>query len=602
MANNSIVLATLDFDSIKANLKSHLSSQAIFKDYNFDGSNIAVLIDVLAYNTALNAHYMNMLASESFLDSAQLRSSVVSHAKELNYRPRSARSASATVTLEVQQNNSNVLTIPKGTTFTAQYNSQTFSFSTDAILVYFASLDTTTNSYIFTTDAIDIYEGFYVTETYTMDYSNETQRFIMSNEMIDTTSMVVNSIEDGGSTIVNYTLSDTLLGLDGNSTFYFLQATEDDKYEIIFGDDILGRRPKDGSTIQVQYRISSGAVPNGATQFSIDQDLTTDNSGRIWITTVTAATGGDVAESISSIKFNAPRHFQTQERAVADSDYEDLLKVAYPEIEAISVYGGETITPPSYGKVYIALSISGIDGIPESKKTEYYNYIKPKMVGPLQPVFVDPTYLYCRVDTDVKYNLNTTTLKPEEIELLVAASIQTYTTTNLNDFNSTLYNSRFTRAIDDSHTSIVSNETENRIYKKIWPTLGTPQNFDVNYGVALRQDIPGLGTTHPATDLRVLYSSPFTYNNETCIIEDDGNGNLRIMTPSGSNYTTVKNVGTIDYANGVIQLTSLTVDKYDGTSIRLYALPDSRDITSARSDIFTIELDEVNINVETVRE
>lgn len=602
MANNSITLATLDFDSIKANLKSHLKSQNIFKDYDFDGSNISVLLDLLAYNTSLNATYMNMLASESFLDSAQLRASVVSHAKELNYRPRSARSAVATVQLKVEQNNSNVLTIPKGTTFTATYNFQTFSFTTDSIKVYFTQLNANTGTYQFVTDPFDIYEGFYVTENFTTNYADETQRFILSNEMIDTTSIVVNVVEDSGSSTINYTLSDSLLGLDKNSVKYFLQATDNDKYELIFGDDILGRRPKDGSLITVQYRISSGSTPNGATQFVSDSDLTSDNSGRVSVVTITSAHGGDSAETIDSIKYNAPRHFQTQERAVCDSDYEDLFKSNYPEIEAISVYGGEIVSPPKYGKVFIALSILGVDGIPESKKQEYYNFIKPKMVGPIQPVFIEPTYLYCRVDSNIKYNLNVTTLKPEEISLLVNAAINTFNNTNLNDFNSTLYNSRFTRAIDDSHSSIISNETECHVYKKINPNLGVSQNFDINYGLPLRNDIPVLATTHHATELRCIYSSPFTFNNQTCIIEDDGNGNLRMMTPSGTDYTLVKNVGTVDYAQGVLQITNLNVDKYDGASIRLYALPASRDITSAKNDIFRIELDEVTISVETVRE
>jgi hypothetical protein len=601
MANNSITLSTLDFDSIKENLKNHLRSQSIFKDYDFDGSNMAVLLDVLAYNTSLNATYMNMLASESFLDSAQMRSSVVSHAKELNYRPRSARSAVATIKLNVEQTNSNVLTIPKGTTFTSIYNLQTFSFTTDSVQVFFAPLNANTGTYKFETTPFDIYEGFYVTENFAMDYSNETQRFILSNELIDTTSLVVNSIEDSG-TVVNYILSDTLLGLDKNSKKYFLQATEDDKYEILFGDDILGRKPKDGALIQIQYRISSGDVTNGAASFIADSDLTSDSSGRVTVTTITAASGGEVAESLDSIKYNAPRHFQTQERAVSDTDYEDLLKISFPEIQAISVYGGENVNPPAYGKVFIALSISGVDGIPESKRQQYYSYIKPKMVGPMQPVFVNPTYLFCRVDSGVTYNLNVTTLKPDEISLLVAAAISKYNDTNLNDFNSTLFNSKFARAIDESHSSILSNDTECRVYKKIYPTLGVSQSFDVLFGLPIRSDIPKLESSHSTTKLKALFSSPFTYNNQTCIIEDDGNGILRLMTATNSDYNIVKEVGTIDYASGKLQITNLNVDKYEGTSIRIYVLPASRDIVSAKNDIFRIELDEVNIQVEATRQ
>lgn len=602
MANNSINLATLDFNTIRENIRNHLSGQDIFRDYDFDGSNISVLIDLLAYNTSLEAFYLNMLTSESFLDSAQLRSSVISHAKELNYRPRSATSSKATIKLFVEQSNSGTLFIPKGTTFTTTYNFKTYTFSTNEAKSYFAPLDNTTSTYKFETDEIDVFEGFYVTETFVVNYANESQRFLLSNQNIDTSSLVVNSVEDSGSTIINYTLSESLLGLNNQSRKYFLQAAEQDKYEIIFGDDILGRRPVDGATINIQYRISSGKETNGANSFLIDNDITTDNSGRIRVVTITKSNGGEESESISSIKFNAPRHFQTQERAITNSDYETLMKTQFPEISAISVYGGETVSPPQYGRVFIALSISDIDGLPDSKRQEYTNFIKPKMANPLQPVFVDPTYLYARVVSHVKYNLNVTTLKPNEIRLLVSTAISDFNTNVMNDFNSTLYNSKLISTIDDSHPSVVSNITDVYVYKKIVPVLGAYQNIDVSYGVALRNDIPEIAPSHSSQELKTIYSSTFTYNGETAIIEDDGIGNLRLMRSSGTGMTTIKNIGTVDYNTGVVQLVSFGVDKYDGQSIRLYALPANRDITSNSQDIFRIEDSETVISVEMVRE
>jgi hypothetical protein len=601
MANNSIDLSTLDYDTIKANLKNHLRSQQIFKDYDFDGSNISVILGLLAYNTALNAHYMNMLSSESFLDSAQLRSSVVSHAKELNYRPRSARSAKATVRIFAEQNNSNVLTIPKGTTFTATYNFQTFTFATNEIKAYFAAQNSGTGTYIFDTGNIDIYEGFYITENFIMDSTNENLRFILSNPMIDTTSLIVNSIENG-STVVNYALSDTLLGLESQSAKYFLQAAEDDKYEVLFGDDIIGRRPPDGAVIQIQYRISSGALPNGANVFTMDQDVTTDNSGRIVIQTVTKAIGGAESESIASIKFNAPRHFQTQQRAITEFDYNTLLKTEFPEINALSVYGGETITPPQYGKVFIAVAIDEVDGIPQSKKDDYYTFIKSRMAGPIKPVFVSPNYLYVRVDTNVKYNLNVTSLRPDEIRLLVASQIASYNSDNLSNFNATLYNSKFVRAIDDAHNSVISNETKTYVYRKTKPLLDTPQNLDISFSVPIRSDIPEIQIEHDNNELKAVFSSPFTLNDETCVIEDDGVGGLRIMRASGNSYTKIQDVGTVDYDNGTLQLKSFTLQSYDGQSLRFYAIPASADISASKNDLLQIELDEANINVKVVRE
>jgi hypothetical protein len=602
MANNSINIATLDFDTIKANLKSHLKSQAIFKDFDFEGSNIAVLIELLAYNTALQSFYLNMLASESFLDSAQLRSSVISHAKELNYRPRSARSAKGTIKLNVEQNNSSTLTIPKGTTFTATYNFQTYTFSTNEVKVYFTALDPTTGTYKFETGDIDIYEGFFVTETFVMDYSNESLRFVLSNPMIDTNSLVVTSIEDGGSTLINYTLADSLLGLDDQSRNYFLQAAELEKYELIFGDDIIGRRPADGATIAVQYRISSGAIPNGATLFAPDIDLTSDNSGRVTVTTITKAIGGDEPESVSSIKFNAPRHFQTQQRAITTNDYETLFKSKFPEIDAISVYGGELVSPPQYGKVFISLSVDGLEIIPTSKKQEYFDFIKPMMANPIQPVFIDPTFVYARIDSEVKYNLNITTLKPDEIRLLVSNAITEYNTENLNDFSATLYGSRLIAAIDNSHSSVVSNETKVYIFKKVIPLIGPVQNIDVALGMALRNDIPQLSNTHITNELRTLFSSPFTLNGETVILEDDGVGQLRIMRATDFGYTFVKDAGFVDYDRGTLQLVNFSCEKFEGAAIRFYALPKDSDITSSFNDILKVEPSEINVTVETVRQ
>lgn len=602
MANNSINLATLDFDTIKANLKNHLRSQDIFKDYDFEGSNMAVLLDILAYNTSLQAFYTNMLAGESFLDSAQLRSSVVSHAKELNYTPRSAKSAKATVRLKVEQSSGETLTIPKGTSFTSTYNFQTYTFSTSEVKSYYSALNPTTGTYIFETDDIDIYEGFYITETFVMNYSDESQRFLLSNKNIDINSLIITSIEDNGATVISYTESDSLLGLTKQSRKYFVQAAEQDKYEIIFGDDIIGRRPVNGSTIAIQYRIASGINANGANKFVPDIDLTSDNSGRVSVTTITKASGGDQPESMASIKFNAPRHFQTQQRAITESDYETLMKSNFPEIEAISVYGGENVEPPQYGKVFIAVSVSGLDGVPESKKIEYKNYIKPKMANPIQPVFVDATYLYARIITDVKYNLNITNLKPDEVKLLVANQINNYNIDNLEDFNSTLYNSKMVRTIDDSHESVVSNSTEVLLYKKIIPKLGSYQNIDISYGVPLRSDIPEIDINHDGSELRTLYSSPFTYNGETVVIEDDGVGNLRMMRSSDNNFSIIKNIGTVDYESGTMKLISFSLDKYEGASLRFYALPASKDITSSYRDVFKIEPSETKITIYPVRQ
>lgn len=600
MANNSISLTTLDFDTIKSNLKSYLRSQDIFKDYDFDGSNMSVLLDILSYNTSMQAYYVNMLLSEAYMDSAQLRSSVLSHSKDLNYLPKSYRSASATVRLRVEQSNSDTLVIPKGTSFTSTFNLQSYTFTTDKVLSYHSELDSTTNTYVFETDDIEIYEGVYVTENFVMNYSQESQKFVMSNENVDTSSVIVNVIENSGSTTLNYSQSETLLGLTNQSRVYFLQCTEN-KYEIIFGDNILGRRPADGATISVQYRVSSGSTPNGATKFTCDLDLTSDSSGRVTTVTSSVASGGSEAESIDSIKYNAPRHFQTQLRAVTSTDYETLLKSNFSEISAISAYGGETVSPPQYGKIFIALSILDSDGIPDSKKSEYASFLKTKMPSIITPVFVEPTYVYAKIVTSVKYNINVTTLKDSEIRLLVTNAIAEFNDANLNDFNSTLYYSSLVKAIDSSHESIISNITDTYIYKKINPKIGYVQNFDIDYGMSLRDDIPSIEKTHGSRELRTVFSTSFTYNGDVCVIEDDGNGTLRLMKTSSDSLSYVKDIGTVDYSSGTLQITNFTCTQYTGQSIRLYALPSSRDITSSFGDILRIENSETVVNIRPIR-
>lgn len=601
-SNTSINLATLDFDTIKSNLRTFMRSQDIFADYDFDGSNINMLLEVMAYNTHLNSFYTNMLASESFLDSAVLDSSVISHAKELNYLPRSARSAAATVVLTVEQAGQDFLVIPKGTPFSATVNSETFTFYTDETQIYYAAVNATSNTYTFTTDEISIYEGVYVSDTFITDYSQENQRFILSNKNIDTRSITVTSFEDSGSANVAYLQATTMLDLTGSSKKYFIQLSETGKYEIVFGDDVIGRRPKDGSVIVVQYRACAGERPNGATVFTIDRDITADNSGRITTETEQSAIGGSAQETTASIKYNAPRHFQTQERAITTTDCETLLQQQFPEINALSVYGGESVTPKQYGKVFIAIDIADVDGIPDSKKTEYYQFIKPKMAMPIEPVFVNPSYLYYTVKSTVKYNLNVTNLKSNEIRTLVTSSILGYNEDNLNDFNKTLRYSKLINEIDDAHTSIISNQTEVEIYKKILLDVGAPQNIDIDFNIHIHSSYPVLTAAHPSEDLHAIRSSYFVFNGDRVLLEDDGNGVIRIIKTVGDKDIKIKDVGTVDYHTGKIKLTNFIVDSYEGSYFKIYALPHDKDIVPYKSDIFTLETEEINITVEASRE
>jgi hypothetical protein len=447
-ANTSINLVNLDFTSLKDSLKTYLKTQNVFKDYDFEGSNINVLLDVLSYNTYMNTFYLNMIGNEMFLDSAQLRESVISRAKELNYTPRSFKSARATVTLTIQTTgNTASITMPKGTTFNSRIGSNTFTFSTDENKVISGANST------FVSDEFVIYEGQYVNDTFTVNNSDVSQRFVLSNPTIDTDSLTVTVIEDNGAEILSYLRATSLFDKQANSQIFFVQGAENDKYEVLFGDGVLGRKPKDNSVVVCEYRISKGELPNGAFKFTSDGAI--QGFSNVVVTTVSAAAQGAIHETIESVKFNAPRYFTTQERAITAEDYRNLLLLNFPEINAISVYGGEEAVPPVYGKVFIAVDLKNVDGVPDIRKQQYYNFIKPRASLSIDPIFIDPDFMYVSIDSTVRYNLNTTALNSESIKELILTAIRDFNGIYLDDFNTTLRYSSLVKTIDATDRSIL---------------------------------------------------------------------------------------------------------------------------------------------------
>jgi hypothetical protein len=595
-ANNVINLVGLDFDNLKASLVTYLKSQQQFKDYDFAGSNMNVLLDVLSHNTFKNAFYLNMVASEAFLDSAQLRQSVVSHSKELNYIPRSARSAKATLRYQFTNNAVTSIEIPKGTTYTTTVGFNLLTFVTNERRI----ISSTTGNFDFT---LDIYEGQYVTDSFLVDDNLTDQRFILSNENIDTTSMTVRVFENDGNDIIDYTFTQTLLDVKSSSRVYFLQPAENNKYEIVFGNDIIGRKPKNSGIVAVEYRVSRGELGNEATKFTLAEDIPAIKNITPLVYSENnespTSLGGASSESIESIKFNAPRHFQIQERAVTASDYEVMMKQKFPEINAISVYGGETVSPPRYGKVFVAVDISNVDGVPSSKKTEYYNFLKTRTPLSIDPIITEPEILYYSVNSTVKYNINVTDKKNEDIKSLVTSAVKTYNTTYLNDFNSTLYYSKLVSDIDDADPSIVSNDTYILLYKKLTPTIGATQSFNINFYTHL------LGTNelqnkHSVDSLHSIRSTPFTYNGELVTFGDDGMGSITIAKTVGNTHTIAARVGTVDYETGKVSINNVMIEGYLGDSIKIYALPKDKDVSSTKNIILTVEDNEIKITVNQV--
>lgn len=601
MANSSISLTSLDFADYKNSLKTFLSSQNQFKDYNFESSNLNVMMDLLAYNTYMNAFYLNMVGSEMFLDTAQLRDSVVLKAVELNYTPRSFRSAYAQVNLSISDvpNNPVLLTIPAGTSFTGKAGSNSYTFSTNQNLVVQASEDG-----VFYANNVDIYEGTPVTDTFVIkpNVGADNQQFILSNPTIDTKSLTVVSIENGGANVIPYFLSTTLLDIKETTPVYFLQGSDNSQYQIIFGDNVVGRKPLDNSVVSASYLVTNGQLPNGISIFSPNGTI---GGGTANVATISAAKGGDISESIESIRYNAPRYYSTQERAVTTTDYETLLRVTYPEIQALSVYGGETTTPPQYGKVIVSMKLYNFDIVPPYKINEYTEFLKVRAPLTITPAFIEPEYTYASVTTNVKYNVNQTTLQPADISAYVTTAIQNYSRDNLEDFKSTLLYSKLVYAIDNAQSTIISNETDYTVMKKLIPSMQGKKNYQLNFKMAINSNLPPEALNHEIADEHAVQTSKFIYNGLLVNIEDDGNGNLRIVEErtDGLHHTVVDTgVGTVDYETGTINITNFYTSSYFGDSIRVYIMPRNKDNSTNENVIFEIPNDEIKVSVQIVRQ
>ena len=590
MANSSINLVDLDFNSLKSSLKSYLSSQAKFQDYNFDGSNMSVLLDVLAYNTYLNTFYMNMVASEMFLDTAQLRDSIVSHAKELNYLPRSFRSAQANVNISITPStNVSSVVIPANTGFTSRVGSNTFNFVIGESIAI-----TTSSNGVYYANNTTLFEGSFVTDTFVKNSAIENQRFILNNPTIDTTSIGITVSENSGANVYTYVQAFSLFGVVSNTNIFFVQPAENEQYEVVFGDNTSGRTPLDGAIVEVTYRLCNGELPNGADTFVNNSSI--DGHSNVAITVNSEAVNGSVSESNTSIKFNAPRSFQTQERAITESDYEILLTREFPEIQAISVYGGEKESPPQYGKVFISIDIENSDGIPEVKRNIYNNYLSDKVPLGIVTEIVNPDFVYLKVDTIANYNFNITTLSETQLSTKVLTTISNYNDTYLNDFNASFLYSNFVTAIDNTDNSINNNDTVVIPYYLLTLKTGVSTDFTFSFGAEILNTTPS-DQTHSITADRGVFSTTFVLDGLNCQLEDDGIGNIRIVRISSTNVVEKLKVGTISYSTGDVTISRLNVESFTGSGIKLYAKIVSQDYTSSFRNILKIKPEDITVTM-----
>jgi hypothetical protein len=589
-SNTSINLLPLDFASLKASFQVWLNTQPIFKDFNFSGSNLNVLLDLLSINDFKMMFYGNMLGSEMFLDSAQLRDSVVSHAKELNYTPRSNKSAVIDCDIVVNTNDitkTNLL-MSQYTSFTGRIGSNNYSFSTNTNITGLS-----TNNIIIMSN-VQLYEGFILTDVFNVNGSN-TQRFIISNPNIDTSSLSVIVSESGVTSNLIYQSAPSLFGLNENSQIYFLQGAENNTYEIVFGDGVIGRQPQYNDIISVKYRVSSGPIPNGISFLTSDGLI--GGFSNVSIVPLDSAHDGMFAETTNSIKFNAPRHFNTQERAVTAEDYESLLQINFPEIQAISAYGGDEVNPPQYGVVFIAIQLTNINGLPSGKITQYTNWLQSRSALNVIPIFTNPIILYVDVNVLVKYNINVTQFDSSDIITKVYNNIISFNNKFLNNFKSTLYYSQLENTIDNADFSIISNETNLRLISLINPQSGIGQNFLINFFQPLVNNLPPINTTHLANLQTTITSTTFISAGQTVLIEDDNNGNILLVGVSLLVHKIISIIGTVDYSSGSVFLTNLISDT--NKPIKIYALSKNKDLISNQNVI--LQIDTTNIEITTTQ-
>ena len=586
-----------DFDDVKDNLKTFLKSQNEFTDYDFEGSGMNALLDVLAYNTHYLGFNANMLANERFLDSASLRSSVVSHAKMLGYEVSSPRAPVATVNVTLNTDNA-VATMPAGTAFTTTVDGVSFQFVT----INDITGQNTGNSIPF--DSTKIYEGTYTKTKYLVDSNDVDQRFMLTDVRSDTTTLTVkvqNSATD--TTTTTYTKATDITQLSSSSTVYFLQEVEGGKFEIYFGDGATSKAVEDGNIVVLSYVITNKTAANGAAAFSSPSSI--DGNTNITVTTVANAVGGGEPETISSIKLNAPLDFASQGRAVTAEDYKVYVRKLFNNTQAVSVWGGEdgsfdtstgVSSTPEYGKVFISVkSTTGID-LTTSQKENLVKDLAPFKVASITPVIVDPETTVIILNTTFNYNSSATTLGKSDLETAVLSTLRNYSTNTLGDFNSPFRFSELIGQIDDTDNAITNNTTTVTMGKFFTPSLNTSTNYSINFANAFYNP----HSEHNKSGGGILASTGFQIDGDTTteyFFDEDGAGAIRIYSiVSGTRTYLSSAAGTINYTNGTVSINAVkitavsNVDGATSTQIRITTIPSSNDIVPVRNQILEIDL------------
>ena len=602
MATNDkrLRVTEFDFDDVKTNLKTFLKAQTEFKDYDFEGSGMNILLDTLAYNTHYLGFNANMVANEMFLDSASLRSSIVSHAKMLGYEVSSPKAPRATINISLSTSKTTA-TMPAGTAFTTTVDDVSYQFVT------IADVTGTSTGNAIPFDSTEIYEGTYITTKYVVDSSDIDQRFILNDPKVDTTTLTVKvqtSVDD--TTTTTYTKATDISQLSRSSTVYFLQEIEAGKFEVYFGDGIVSQAVSDGNIVSLSYVVTNKTEANGASSFANGGAI--DTVTDITITTVANAAGGAEAESLQSIKLNAPLDFAAQGRAVTSEDYKLYARKLFPNTQTVSVWGGEdgsyntssgVSATAEYGKVFISIKSTTGENLTTTQKDQLVKDFEPYKVASITPVVVDPETTFLILGVTFSYDSSATTKTATDLGSLISTTLQNYNTTNLNTFNSPFRHSQLTGLIDDTDSSILMNTTTVTMAKLFTPTTTESTSYTINFNNAFYNPVSGYQNAVIASTGFYISSASTEY-----FFDDDGSGNLRIYSiASGTKTYYSETAGAVDYVNGIITINGIlissasNVDGVASTQVRVTALSDSNDVVPVRNQL--LEIDFVNTTVSS---
>jgi hypothetical protein len=621
MANTPV--DRLDFDQIKASLKDYLRGQDTFKDYDFEGSTMNILLDVLAYNTHYQAFYANMVANEAFLDSARKRNSVVSLAKHLNYTPRSRKASRVTVNVKyptaatTAEGNMNLnrasagaLVLPRGTRFTSRgQGGETYIFNTLEDYKF-----EVVSGELVVRNAV-LYEGSLRTDSFVVNTKDSSQKFLLSDKNVDIDTIIVRvfaSVSDTRGINDSWRRANDITELDGSSNSFFVQETEDGTWEVYFGDGVIGRAMENGNVIRVVYLSSNGENANGIGSTDTTQSPSFRSTGSIgYVVSVVTDTngdpqpsfGGEAPESTDSIRFYAPRAYQAQERAVTADDYLAILARDYSlKSDSFLVWGGEENDPPQYGKVFISIKPKNSAKLSISEKQSITrNILGKRNVLTVTPEVVDPEVIYLNITTNVYYNPNSTILSNDEIGSAVRSRIVTFGDENLNMFGSNFRSSKFTTYIDATDPSINSSEVLMTLERRIEPQFNRTLPYTIKFDNALKHPVDGYPSILDSSSFYYLDYSSDAASKPTVVayLDDDGYGNVRIYKlVDSSRVYLISNIGTIDYQTGKVVLKSFApLGIPDGTvEIKLRVVPDRDDVFVRRNQVLQVNEDVIVVN------